>query len=189
MSISPISQHESDAVQTDAQWFAMRATYHREMAVRDLLDQANIECYLPTTQKLKVNHGRKVRVTTPLVSNLIFVHCDKDSLQRFKLKVPHLQYITKPADGKNIPIIVPQKQMDDFITVTKADSERLLFFKPGELDVKRGSRVKVYGGAFDGVEGVIAKVPGKRNKRFVLEVNGLISVALDCADVQFVEVL
>ena len=66
------------AIDGPIQWFAMRATYHREMAVRTLLEQAGIECYLPTVQKLKMNHGHKVRVEAPLVSSLIFVHCDKD---------------------------------------------------------------------------------------------------------------
>lgn len=171
------------------QWYAMRATYHREMLVRDALDLAGIECYLPTTQKLKNLHGRKIRVTTPLVSSLIFVKSSKERLQRFKVKVPYLQYMTRPVGDKNVPIVVPKKQMDDFIMVTKADSERLMFFKPGELDVKHGSLVRLHGGAFDGIEGVIVKVTGKRNKHFVLEVNGVISVALECTDVQFVEVL
>lgn len=167
----------------------MRATYHREMVVRDALNSAGIECYLPTTQKLKTLHGRKVRVTTPLVSSLIFVKSNKERLQRFKVKVPHLQYMTTPVGDKNIPIVVPKKQMDDFIMLTKADCERLMFFKPGELDVKRGSRVRLHGGVFDGIEGAIVKVAGKRNKRFILEVNDVIAVALECTDVQFVEVL
>ena len=171
------------------QWYAMRATYHREMVVRDALNLAGIECYLPTTQKLRNLHGRKVRVTTPLVSSLIFVKSSKERLQRFKVKVPHLQYMTRPVGGKNVPIIVPKKQMDDFIMVTKADSERLMFFKPGELDVKHGSLVRLHGGAFDGLEGAVVKVTGKRNKRFVLEVNDVIAVALECTDFQFVEVL
>ncbi len=72
------------------QWYAMRATYHREMLVRDALDLAGIECYLPTTQKLKNLHGREIRGTTPLVSSLIFVKSSKERLQRFKVKVPYL---------------------------------------------------------------------------------------------------
>lgn len=171
------------------QWFAMRATYHREMAVRTLLEQAGIECYLPIVQKLKMSHGRKVRVEAPLVSSLIFVHCDRDKLQRFKMKVPHLQYMTQHVGMRNEPIVVPQDQMDDFISVTKQNVDRLLFFKPGELDVKRGTPVRLHGGAFDGIQGSLMKVAGRRNKRVVIEVSGVVSVALDSNDVQFVEVL
>lgn len=189
MSIPPISQQESVAVQNDAQWFAMRATYHREMAVRDLLDQANIECYLPTTQKLKVNNGRMIRVEAPLVSSLIFVRCDKEKLQHFKTKIPHLQYMTMQQGTRNVPIVVPPKQMDDFVAITQQDNSRLMFFKPGELDVKQGVRVRLHGGTFDGVEGLLMKVAGKRNKRVVIEVSGVVAVALECKDVQFVEVL
>lgn len=184
-----VTSDTAHAIDSPMRWFAMRATYHREMAVRSLLEQAGIECYLPTVHRLKMNHGRRVRVEAPLVSSLIFVHCDKDKLQRFKMKVPYLQYMTQHVGMRNEPIVVPQKQMDDFISVTKQDVNRLLFFKPGELEVKRGTPVRLHGGAFDGIQGLLMKVTGKRNKRVVIEVSGVVSVALDSDDVQFVEVL
>ena len=189
MSIPVIDNFQGKSTLPRQEWFAMRATYHREMAVRDLLDQANIECYLPTTQKLKVYNGRMIRVEAPLVSSLIFVRCDKEKLQHFKTKIPHLQYMTMQQGARNVPIVVPQKQMDEFVAITQQDNKRLMFFKPGELDVKQGIRVRLHGGTFDGVEGMLMKVAGKRNKRVVIEVSGVVAVALECKDVQFVEVL
>ncbi len=171
------------------QWFAMRATYHREMAVKQLLDNAGIECYLPMTQKVKLSNGRKVRVSVPLVSSLIFVKCVKERLQRFKARVPHLQYITQRREGKNEPIVVPVRQMDEFIAVTQSESSRLLFYRPDEVDLGRGTLVRIHGGAFDGVTGAFIKLSGKRNKRVVIEVQGVIAVALECSDANFVEVL
>ena len=164
------------------QWFAMRATYHREMAVKQLLDNAGIECYLPMTQKVKLSNGRKVRVSVPLVSSLIFVKCVKERLQRFKVRVPYLQYITQRREGKNEPIVVPVRQMDEFIAVTQSESS-------DEVDLGRGTLVRIHGGAFDGVTGAFIKLSGKRNKRVVIEVQGVIAVALECSDANFVEVL
>ena len=176
--------------QTDEQpqWFAMRATYHREMAVRQMLENAGIECYLPTTHQLKTLRGRKVRVETPLVSSLIFVHAGKQRLQQFKARVPHLQYMTTRCSGKNVPIIVPQRQMDDFITITTKVNGNLLFFRPGELNLHKGTPIRLHGGAIDGVEGIFVKIAGRRNKRVVVEVDGVISVAFESADL-FFEVL
>ena len=167
----------------------MRATYHREMAVKSMLDNAGIECYLPTKQCLKVSGGRKVRVETPLVSSLIFVRAAKDCLQQFKARVPHLQYMTRRDGKKNVPIVVPERQMNDFISITLASSSQLLFFRPGELNVKRGTTVRLHGGTFDGLEGVFMKVSGKRNRRVVVEVDNVIAVALECSDAEFVEVI
>jgi len=171
------------------QWFAMRATYHREMAVKSLLDNAGIECYLPTAQSLKLNHGRKVRVITPLVSNLIFVRAAKERLQQFKARVPHLQYMTHRDGSKNVPIVVPERQMDDFISITASRASQLQFFSPGELNVKQGTRVRLHGGSLDGLEGVFMKVTGRRNRRLVIEVENVITVALECSDAEFVELI
>lgn len=170
-------------------WFAMRATYHREFSVRALLEAAGIECYLPTTQQLKQINGRKLRITIPLIASLIFVHCVKEKLQHFKARVPHLQYMTKREGAKNIPIIVPQKQMDDFIAVTRSYTEQTLFFKPGELNFKCGTRVRLHGGILDGLEGILMKVTGKRNRRVVIEVEDVIAVAIECTDAQFIEII
>lgn len=170
-------------------WFAMRATYHRETAVKSLLDLHKIDNYLPMTQKLKVSHGRKVRVMSPLVSSLIFVYCDKDRLQQFKARVPHLQYMTMPVNGKKVPIVVPQSQMDNFVKITSQSAERFVFYKPDELDLEKGTLVKIHGGAFDGISGMFMKVAGKRNRRVVVELQGVITVAVECSDANFVEVL
>ena len=177
---------------TDApsqQWFAMRATYRREMAVKALLDLEGIDSYLPLTQTMRTYRGKKMRVTAPLVNSLIFVHTDKDRLQHFKAKVPYLQYMTTRMGGRNLPIIVPDRQMQDFVQVTSTESQKMIFFKPGELDATRGAQVRIHGGAFDGIEGVLTKIVGRRNKRLVIEVHDVIAVAVECSDANFVEVL
>ena len=171
------------------QWFAMRATYHREAAVKQLLDMQGIESYLPLRQVIKTVRGRKVRTMAPLVSSLLFVYCERERLKQFKAKVQHLQYMTHPVDGRNVPIIVPQQQMDDFKAVTRCDNGNLVFFKPGELDLQKGAHVRLHGGTFDGLEGKFMKVTGKRNRHVVVEVKDVLAVAVDCADAQFVEVL
>lgn len=176
-----------DAAQVDQpmQWYAMRATYHREMAVKALLDNAGIECYLPITHCLKMQHGRRIRVEIPLVSSLIFVHAHKERLQRLKAHVPHLQYMTTRLSGKNVPIVVPQKQMDDFILITSNASRNLLFFRPGELDLKKGTPIRLHGGTLDGVQGTFVKIAGRRNRRVVVEVEGVVSVAFESKDLFF----
>ena len=42
-------------------WFAMRATYRRELEAMHLLEKANIGCFIPMQYKISICRGRKVR--------------------------------------------------------------------------------------------------------------------------------
>lgn len=190
MRISELSAAEiSEQPATESHWYAMRATYHRELAVKNLLDLQDISNYLPLAPRLRTVKGRKHRVMEPMVSSLIFVCCDKQRLQRFKAKVPYLQYMTHRQDGRNVPIIVPGWQMEQFMQATRHAHERLVFLKPEEIDLAAGKPVRIHGGMFDGLQGSFVKVAGRRNKRVVIEVKDVIAVALECSDANFVEVL
>ena len=171
-------------------WFAMRATYSRELAVKALLDAEEIESYVPMHYRLKnARNGRKIRMLEPVMHNLVFVHCSKPRIQAFKMKVPYLQYMTCREDGKNVPIIVPDSQMNDFISVTSLHDESLIYLKPEELHLAKGTKVRVHGGPFDGIEGLFVKVEGRRNKRVVIEIKNVISVALMSISSNFIEVV
>ncbi len=172
-----------------SQWYAMRATYHREMSVKSRLEADGFETYLPTTCQVKTLHGRKRRVVKPAVSNLLFVKSEKQALQRFKAGVPELQYITRPMDGRNVPIIVPERQMSDFIAVTSDKTADVSFLLPEDANISRGTRVRIHGGAFDSMEGVFTRISGKRNKRVVIEISGVVAVALDVQSADYIEVL
>ena len=172
------------------QWFAMRATYRRELSIQDMLEATSIQCYIPMQYKLKLSrNGKRIRVLEPVLHNLIFVHCSKSFIQEFKTKIPYLQYMTKREDGKNVPIVVPDSQMNDFISVTSNHDESLIYLKPEELNVAKGTKVRIHGGAFDGVEGLFVKVEGKRNKRVVIEIQNVISVALATISSNFIEII
>lgn len=188
MLIQSTSTPEDSSCDSHTQWFAMRATYHRELAVRANLLEQGIRCYVPLKRVTKVANGRKTEVMVPLVSNLVFVYCEKEKLQKAKAKMPQLQYMTTRSQGRNVPIVVPDKQMSDFIAVTERGHD-MSFFEPGMLNVKSGTRVRVHGGPFDGIEGSFMKVTGKRNRRVVIELEGLIAVAIDCSNASYIEVI
>lgn len=172
------------------QWFAMRVTYKRELSVKAQLDALSIETYIPMHYRLKTSRvGKRIRVLEPVVHNLIFVHTTKSFIQDFKTQVPHLQYMTCREDGKNVPIIVPDAQMKDFIAVTNNYDESLVYLKPEEVNVSKGARVRIHGGAFDGIEGLFVKIEGKRSKRVVVQIQNVISVAMATISSDFIEVL
>ena len=55
------------------QWFAIRVTYSREMALKEYLDRCRMESFIPMSYKEVIKGERKVRKLVPVIHNLVFV--------------------------------------------------------------------------------------------------------------------
>ncbi|WP_294601585.1 UpxY family transcription antiterminator [uncultured Bacteroides sp.] len=169
-------------------WYAMYA-YKKELHVQKELKKENIESFIPMCYTIKEHHGRKERVLVPAISNLVFVRTTKSVLTEFKTRNPYLQYITQKTDSGRKIIIVPGCQMQDFIRVAQKYEEDLTYYKPEEICLEKGQKVRVHGGAFDGVEGVLLKVKGKRSKRIVIKIPGIVAIATAYIEPEFIEII
>lgn len=160
----------------EIEWFAMRVTYHWELEVQRLLDKRGVESYIPMKYEKSAKTGRKRLV--PVIHNLIFVHTTASRIQELKSPacIPQLQYMMDQRLGRKIT--VPDKQMRLFIAVTGIYDESLRFFGPSEINFTKAQKVRITGGIFEGCEGVFVKVKGSRSKKVVVEIQGVISVAL-----------
>ena len=168
----------------------MSAPYRRELIAKEYLDRKNVECFVPMREALvERRNGTKSRQMVPAVHNLIFVHTTKEDIKALKQGTNFLQYRTRPEGGKNVPIIVPDSQMQQFITITRAQNENITYFRPEEVDIKKGTKVRVHGGVFDGTEGHFVKLRGKRSRRVVLLIEGITAVALTEISTDFIEIL
>lgn len=154
----------------------MRATYRRGKSARELLDKEKIECFVPMRYETRKIRGKKKRELVPVVQNLMFVHAVPRVIQEVKSRVEYLQYIVNTRSGEKI--IVPEEQMRRFIAVAGTYDEQLLWFKPEEVNWVKGTRVRITGGVFEGQEGVFVKVHGVRDRRVVVEIQGVIAVAM-----------
>ena len=99
-------------------WFAMSATFGRELKARDFLEKNKVQCFVPMRYQI-INDKKqgKVRKLVPAINNLIFVYTTKERIQELKGSLDYLQYLTMPVNGRNVPIIVPEYQMQPFIAV------------------------------------------------------------------------
>ncbi len=160
-------------------WFAMSATFGRELKAKTFLESKQVECFVPMRYEM-VNDKKqgKIRKLKPAINNLIFVHTTKERIQALKSVAEYLQYHTKPVDGKNVPIVVPEEQMQQFMAVCDTFNENLEYLSPDEVHIEKGTPVRIIGSAFDGVEGTFVKVDGKRNKRVVVLVQGIAAVMI-----------
>ena len=123
----------------------------------------------------------------PVVHNLIFIHACLSEVKRVKSMVAYLQYITDTRSGKKI--IIPDNEMQRFIAVAGTYNDHLLYFQPDELNLSKGTKVRITGGDFEGQEGVFLKVKGARDRRVVIAIQGVIAVAMATIHPDLIEVI
>ena len=188
--IFQLTQERTVEDNNDILWFAMSAPYRRELIAKEFLDNKGIECFVPMKEALvERRNGTKRRQLVPAIHNLVFVHTSRERIKTLKQGVNFLQFHTRPQGGKNIPITVPDSQMQQFIAICKANNENITYLRPEEIDIKKGTRVRVHGGTFDGTEGYFVKIQGKRSRRVVILIEGITAVALTEISTDFIEVI
>lgn len=183
-------------------WFPMRVTYAREMKVKAELDRLEIENFVPMTYKLvesrngdrvtntnRTNDTNLRRELVPAINNLIFVRSTQERLSELKKSnelLEPLRYMLDRTAGQEPEIMtVPDVQMTNFIRVASMTDDSVMFLDENSIVGKEGKRVRIMGGPFEGVEGVIRRV--KRCKRVVVEINGIASVAIAHVPVEWLK--
>jgi len=158
------------------------------MKLKNILDQMNVESYVPMRYIEKTINGRKQRAVEPAIHNLLFVHASRDFLQSLKNRLEEsvpMRYIMDKSDRK--PIIVPQKQMEDFIKVTSTSEEEIIYLENPDFAAKVGEKVRITGGVFEGVEGKILRI--KNNKKIVVAIEGIAAVAIAFVPSRLIEII
>ena len=170
-------------------WFALSAPHRREMKAKSLLDSAHIENFIPMQYQAVGTAKGKERRLVPAISNLLFAKSSKRKLQELKTGVPFLQYKVRPEGGRNVPIIVPDHQMEQFRAICETHNEHLVFLQPEEINLSEGTPVRILGGAFDGITGIFVKLTGKKEKRVVVLLEGVAAVATAEISPDLIEVI
>lgn len=161
---------------TKKKWYAMRITYSREIAFKKYLDARKIENFIPMRYEEINLGGRKHRKLVPVVHNLVFVYSSKRLLDTLKKEVEDrlpVRYIMNME--LHCPIVIPEKQMRDFIAVAGTYDEQLLWLDAGTVTLKKGDHVRIKIGHFAGVEGKLIRIKGDR--RVVVSIQGFMAVA------------
>lgn len=155
-------------------WYAIRVTFNREMKVKDDLDLRGIESFIPMKYVMGTRRGRRVKKLVPSIHNLIFFRIQPSVMKEYKAttRLP-IRYIMNPATKK--PVVVPDKEMQNFIAVAGTYDEQLEYITPKPGQFSRGDHVRILGGPFEGAEGVLQRVKG--DSRVIVSIKGLVAVA------------
>ena len=163
------------------QWFCLGCTSpQRELKVRDDVRRYGLEAFVPLQYEVKRQRRQEQRALVPAISGLMFAKGTLDEIKEYISHSHFTVYIKKSTfSNKEDYLTVPTKAMENFIAVTVNHEANISYFKPEEIKLQTGDKIRVKGGIYDGKEGVIMRIKGKRNKHLVVQIPGLLVAAVE----------
>lgn len=168
----------------DKRWYVFRASYGRVDKAFDYIVADGTFAYIAKRYTRKFVNGKQQKVLESLIPNLLFVYTTDDKAREYIKNTPPISYLSyyynhfeSGVDGKNPPLTIPRKEMENFIIATCNQSEHLKFVTESQCHFKGGETVIVIDGMFKGVEGRVARVSGQQRVVLSLTDVGLISTA------------
>ena len=171
-------------------WYALRATYSRELKVQAQLQEKGVRTFIPMMWKPSSSPARPgiQRKLVPAVSNLVFVHWTREALDAYIRSFGDLRPVNYYWDRTtNAPLTVPEKAMEDFIAVASTLDEDLIYLTEISDKLREGQSVKVKDGPFKGVEGKIVRI--RKSRRVLVELPGMLAVASTYVDPKELEIV
>lgn len=150
-----------------------------ETGVKQKLEDCGIRYYQAMKLVVKTLNGKKCVSNEPVIPNLLFVYGSKENIMPHTVAGSNFQFVYNRCSGKQADcLIVPTKAMEDFIRVAESN-ENSQIFMPEEIQLSQGQRIRMIGGALNGVEGYFVKRKGCRRKTLVVVLDGLFGVSAE----------
>ena len=156
------------------------------LAEKALSLEDRLDYYLPKHFVLRRYASGMNRVLVPLLPSMVFVRGRFSEVHRFHSIYSFIGFATLPKDGHRTPIVVPDPDMENFRIVADKCRDDLTYYSPREMKMHKGEYIRIIGGLFDGAVAKLVKVPGKRNRKLVVELPGIAEIATTSIEPQFV---
>ncbi len=139
-----------------ARWFALHTRSRHEKSLTTQLREQGIEALLPTSTEVRRWSDRQKEVEFPLFPGYVFVRMAAPPAERLRiLRTPGAVGFVG-AKGLGEPI--PDAEMDAVLRITCAKVSAQV-----HPYLRVGQKVRIRGGALDGVEGVLTATSGEQS--------------------------
>ena len=164
--------------QEQLRWYALHTRARHEKAIERRLREQGMETFVPTTIQVHRWSDRKKKVEVPLFSCYVFIRSALSAEDRTRVYQVESVHGFVGTRGSSLPI--PDDQIESIQKVlTQTAPWRSYPF------LKVGQRVRVRGGAMDGVEGVFLSENGDRSLIISIEaIQRSMAVRIDGYDVE-----
>ena len=157
-------------------WYALRATYSRELKVQADLQEKGVRTFIPMRWQSSPTGSGIQRKLIPAINNLVFVYWTREKIDSYIRSFADARPVNYYWDRTtNAPLTIPDKDMENFITVASTLDEDLVFLTEVSDKLREGQTVKVKEGPFKGVEGKIVRI--RKSRRILVELPGMLAVA------------
>lgn len=164
--------------QEQLRWYALHTRARHEKAIERRLREQGMETFVPTTIQVHRWSDRKKKVEVPLFSCYVFIRSALSAEDRTRVYQVESVHGFVGMRGSSIPI--PDDQIESIQKVlTQTAPWRSYPF------LKIGQRVRVCGGAMDGVEGVFLSENGDHS--LIISIDAIqrsMAVRIDGYDVE-----
>lgn len=147
---------ENAGLVSQACWYAVRTRSRHEKLVAKQLENQGIESFLPVVTQTHNWSDRRKQIDTPLFSGYAFLRMIHSSDERVRVLRTQGVVSFVGVQGSGTPI--PDHQIEDIKTLV---ASRISYDERPFLRV--GQRVRVRGGALDGIQGILVAENGDRS--------------------------
>lgn len=162
----------------ELRWYALHTRARHERVVEHRLREQSMETFLPTVEEVHRWSDRKKKVEVPLFSCYVFVRCALNPQDR--ARIYRVDSVLGFVGTRGVGTPIPDEQIENVRTLLS--QERPCRSHPF---LKVGQRVRVRGGALDGVEGVFLSENGDRSLIISIEaIQRSMAVRIDGYDVE-----
>lgn len=158
-------------------WYALHTRSRHEKMVAHRLQECGLETYLPTVKEVHRWSDRKKKVEVPLFSCYVFLRCNLSPENRNH--VYRIESVLGFVGGSGAGMSIPDEQIE---SIRKLLAQSVPWRSHPFLKV--GQRVRVRGGALDGVEGIFRSENGDHSLVISVEaIQRSMAVRIDGYDV------
>ena len=130
----------------------------------------------------------KDKKLVPAITGLVFVCATREQLDRYIRSFgddrPVNYYWDRTA---NRPLTVPDKAMEDFISVASTMDPDLIYLTEISAKLREGQTVRVKNGPLAGITGKIVRI--RKSRRILVELPGTLAIASTYVKMEDVEVV
>jgi hypothetical protein len=183
--ISSLMEKENE----NMHWYVMR-TLGRfcEIGIKQKLADCGIRYYQAERTVVKTLNGKTFVSNEPVIPNLLFVYGSKEAIMPHTVVGNNFQFVYNRCSGKQADcLVVPTKAMEDFIRVAESEGNTQIFMSE-EIQLAKGQRIRMIGGALDGVEGYFVRRKGCRRRTLVIVLDGLFGISAE-VEPEMIEIL
>ena len=165
----------------EVRWYVIGSvTRGRELKIRDELRRDEHECFVPLRYDVRKLGGKRRRIMVPAVTGLIFLRGSlEDVREAIRFRNDGLFIRKSTFSNKEDYLSVSEHDMRNFIALSEQAGEKITYYNPDEIHLQVGDKIRVNGGMFDGREGVIMRIKGKRRRQLVVSIPGIVYAAVE----------